>query len=93
MVNDLRSYSETNPKFAQSINNVTAEIITRYRAEGFFIYEIISDNDTSFKSLSIFTNQLNCKHTQVSPKSNFTINCCNIRFIKDRARCVLQFII
>lgn len=61
MVNDLKSYSEKNPKFANSINNVITQIIMRYRAESFFIYEVISDNDTCFKLLSNAINQLNNK--------------------------------
>lgn len=61
MVNDLKSYSENNPIFANSINNVITQIIMRYRAESFFIYEVISDNDTCFKLLSNAINQLNNK--------------------------------
>lgn len=61
MVNDLKSYSEKNPKFANSINNVITQIIMRYRTESFFIYEVISDNDTCFKLLSNAINQLNNK--------------------------------
>ena len=90
MVDELKGYNIKQPRSSEVVNKILSDIISKYRSESFFIYEIVCDNDKSFLSLSTVANNYNCKISYVSVKSNQIAKIDRkIRFIKDRARSIL----